>query len=406
MNIDINKIRKDFPILNTKIHGKPLIYFDNAATTQKPSCVIDKIKEYYEATNSNVHRGVHSLSYKASTEYDNTRELVKNHINAKKSSEIIFTKGTTDAINLVAYSFTKKYMKPGDEVIISMMEHHANIVPWQIQAEDRGIVLKVAPVNDNGDIDLAEFERLITPKTKLVSIVHISNAIGTVNPAKQIIEIAHQHGVPVLLDAAQSIQHQKIDAQELDCDFLAFSGHKMYAPTGVGVLYGKEKYLKEMPPYQSGGDMILSVSFDNTEYNELPYKFEAGTPHIAGVIGLGEAIKYINSIGLDNIHAYESELLEYAESQLSKIPGIYLVGRAKERCSLVSFDIDGIHPHDIGTLLDNDGIAVRTGQHCAEPIICKYGLSATTRASFSFYNTKEEIDTFINSIKKIITKFL
>lgn len=405
MSIDINKIRKDFPILSTKVRGKDLVYLDNAATTQKPQCVIDKIKEYYETLNSNVHRGVHLLSQKASKEYEDTRKVVREFINAKHIEEIIFTKGTTDSINLVANSFCKGMMSAGDEVIISMMEHHSNIVPWQIQAKELGIVLKVAPIDDSGDIILEEFEKLITPKTKLVSVVHISNAIGTVNPVKQIIEIAHKHGVPVLLDAAQSVQHKKIDVQDLDCDFLAFSGHKIYAPTGVGVLYGKKEYLEKMPPYQSGGDMILSVSFDETIYNELPFKFEAGTPNIEAVIALGEAIKYVQEIGLDNIAAYEAELLDYAVSELRKIRGIYIVGNAKERCSLVSFDIDGIHPHDIGTLLDNDGIAVRTGQHCAEPILCKYGLTATTRASFAFYNTKEEVDKLIASIKKVIDMF-
>lgn len=405
MSIDINKIRKDFPILSTKVRGKDLVYLDNAATTQKPQCVIDKIKEYYETLNSNVHRGVHLLSQKASKEYEDTRKVVREFINAKHIEEIIFTKGTTDSINLVANSFCKGMMSAGDEVIISMMEHHSNIVPWQIQAKELGIVLKVAPIDDSGDIILEEFEKLITPKTKLVSVVHISNAIGTVNPVKQIIEIAHKHGVPVLLDAAQSVQHKKIDVQDLDCDFLAFSGHKIYAPTGVGVLYGKKEYLDKMPPYQSGGDMILSVSFDETIYNELPFKFEAGTPNIEAVIALGEAIKYVQEIGLDNIAAYEAELLDYAVSELRKIRGIYIVGNAKERCSLVSFDIDGIHPHDIGTLLDNDGIAVRTGQHCAEPILCKYGLTATTRASFAFYNTKEEVDKLIASIKKVIDMF-
>lgn len=405
MSIDINKIRKDFPILSTKVRGKDLVYLDNAATTQKPQCVIDKIKEYYETLNSNVHRGVHLLSQKASKEYEDTRKVVREFINAKHIEEIIFTKGTTDSINLVANSFCKRMMSAGDEVIISMMEHHSNIVPWQIQAKELGIVLKVAPIDDSGDIILEEFEKLITPKTKLVSVVHISNAIGTVNPVKQIIVIAHKHGVPVLLDAAQSVQHKKIDVQDLDCDFLAFSGHKIYAPTGIGVLYGKKEYLEKMPPYQSGGDMILSVSFDETIYNELPFKFEAGTPNIEAVIALGEAIKYVQEIGLDNIAAYEAELLDYAVSELRKIRGIYIVGNAKERCSLVSFDIDGIHPHDIGTLLDNDGIAVRTGQHCAEPILCKYGLTATTRASFAFYNTKEEVDKLIASIKKVIDMF-
>lgn len=405
MSIDINKIRKDFPILSMKVRGKDLVYLDNAATTQKPKCVIDKIKEYYETLNSNVHRGVHLLSQKASKEYEGTRKIVKEFINAKSTDEIIFTKGTTDSINLVANSFCKGMMSAGDEVIISMMEHHSNIVPWQIQAKDRGIVLKVAPIDDNGDVILEEYEKLMTPKTKLVSMVHISNAIGTVNPAKQIIEIAHKHGVPVLLDAAQSVQHKAIDVQDLDCDFLVFSGHKIYAPTGVGVLYGKKEYLEKMPPYQSGGDMILSVSFDETIYNELPYKFEAGTPNIEAVIALAEAIKYVQEIGIDNIAAYEDELLSYADSQLRTIDGIYIVGKAKERCSLVSFDIDGIHPHDIGTLLDNDGIAVRTGQHCAEPILCKYGLTATTRASFAFYNTKEEVDKLIASIKKVIEMF-
>ncbi len=401
MKFDFDKIRSEFPILNTKIKGKPFIYLDNAATTQKPICVINKIQEYYSEVNSNIHRGVHYLSQKATMEYEKSRTIIQKFINAASNDEIIFTKGTTDSINLMAYSFAKKYMQSGDEVILSMMEHHSNIVPWQIQAEDRGIKIKVVPINDNGELDIDAFESLFTSKTKLVSIIHVSNAIGTINPAKEIISIAHSHGVPVLLDAAQSIQHIKIDVQDLDCDFLAFSGHKIYGPTGVGVLYGKKKYLNEMPPYQGGGDMILSVSFDKTEYNELPFKFEAGTPNISGVIGLGSAVEYVNSIGIENIYNYEKELLDYATSKINEIPGIYIVGKAKEKCSLISFDLNGVHPHDIGTMLDNDGIAVRTGQHCAEPILCKYGLTATTRASFAFYNNKNEVDSLIKSLLKI-----
>jgi len=402
---DVQKIRKDFPILNTLIHGKPLVYFDNAATTQKPMCVIEKEKEYYTSANSNIHRGVHTLSQKATTEYEQTREKVLKFINAERLSEIIFTKGTTDSINLVASSFGKKFIKAGDEIIISHLEHHSNIVPWQLLCEEKGAALKVIPINDKGEIIFEALEKLISEKTKLISVVYVSNSLGTVNPVKEIIQLAHSKNIPVLLDAAQAVQHFKIDVQELDCDFLAFSGHKLYAPTGVGILYGKEKYLEEMPPYQGGGDMIASVTFEKTSYNELPYKFEAGTPNIAGVIGLGSAIDYLNAIGIENISLYEKELFDYAVKKLSAVDKLKPIGTAEKKLSVFSFMLEGIHPHDIGTILDFDGIAIRTGHHCAQPVMQRFGIPATARISLSFYNTKEEIDYTADALKKVFEVF-
>ena len=402
---DVLSIRKDFPNLNVKVHDRDLVYFDNAATTHKPLSVIEKTNEYYSVMNSNVHRGVHALSQLASKEYEDVREKVRKFINAGSLSEIIFTAGTTAGINLIASSFGRKFIKEGDEIIITEMEHHSNIVPWQILREQTGAVLKVIPINDNGEISLDDFDHLISPKTKLVSVVHVSNALGTVNPVKQIIEISHEHGIPVLLDVAQSIQHVKIDVKELDCDFLVFSGHKIYGPTGTGIVYGKEKLLNVMPPYQGGGDMITSVTFEKTVYNSLPYKFEAGTPNIAGVIALGSALDYVNSIGIEAIHAYESEISAYTLEQLQKIDKLRLIGTAKDRIGVFSFVLENVHPHDIGTILDFEGIAVRTGHHCAHPVMQHFKVPATARLSLAMYNTKDEIDYFVRSIKKIFEVF-
>lgn len=403
--LDVQKIRKDFPILNTLVHGKPLIYFDNAATTQKPLCVIEKEEEYYKTLNSNIHRGVHSLSQKATTAYEQAREKVLRFINASRLSEIIITKGTTDSINLVASSFGKKFIKEGDEIIISHLEHHSNIVPWQLLCEEKKAVLKVIPINDKGEIIYEAFEKLISDKTKFISVVYVSNSLGTVNPVKKIIQLAHNRNIPVLIDAAQAIQHFKVDVQELDCDFLAFSAHKLYAPTGVGILFGKEKYLGEMPPYQGGGDMIASVTFEKTTYNELPYKFEAGTPNIAGVIGMGTAIDYLNEIGMDLISSYEKDLFEYANTKLSAVEKLKPIGTADQKLSVFSFMLEGIHPHDIGTILDFEGIAIRTGHHCTQPVMQRFGIPATARISLSFYNTKEEIDFTADALKKVFEVF-
>jgi len=403
--LDVQKIRKDFPILNTLVHGKPLIYFDNAATTQKPLSVIKKEEDYYTTLNSNIHRGVHTLSQKATTEYEQAREKVLRFINASRLSEVIITKGTTDSINLVASSFGKRFIKAGDEIIISHLEHHSNIVPWQLLCEEKGAVLKVIPINDKGEIIFEEFEKLISEKTKFISVVYVSNSLGTVTPVKEIIQLAHSRNIPVLIDAAQAIQHFKIDVQELDCDFLAFSGHKLYAPTGVGILYGKEKYLEEMPPYQGGGDMISSVTFEKTTYNVLPHKFEAGTPNIAGVIGLGTAIDYLNEIGMDLISSYEKDLFKYANAKLSAVEKLKPIGTADQKLSVFSFALDGIHPHDIGTILDFDGIAIRTGHHCTQPVMQRFGIPATARISLSFYNTKEEIDFTADALKKVFEVF-
>ncbi|MDD3125263.1 MAG: cysteine desulfurase [Candidatus Kapabacteria bacterium] len=402
---DINKIRQDFPILAEQVYGKPLVYLDNAATTQKPQIVIDTLRDYYLHENSNIHRGVHRLSQIATDKYEAARETVREFINAKFTDEIIFTAGTTASMNAFAYSFAKAYLKPGDEILISHMEHHSNIVPWQIACKDCGAVLKVIPIDDNGELMLDEFEKLISPRTKIVSLVHVSNSLGTVNPIQHIIAKAHKQNIPVMIDAAQSIQHLPIDVQKLDCDFLVFSGHKIYGPTGIGILYGKKKFLDEMPPYQGGGDMILSVTFEETKFNVLPYKFEAGTANIAGAIGLGEAIKYVKNIGLDFIATAEGELLDYATSLANEIPEIRIIGTAKEKSSVLSLDVKGIHPHDIGSILDRDGVAVRTGHHCTEPIMRRFNIPATTRASFSFYNTKAEVDALFASLQKVIKLF-
>ena len=403
--MDITEIRADFPILSREVYGKPLVYFDNAATSQKPQCVIDKIAEMYTTVNSNVHRGVHYLSQAATDEHEAARTTVQKFINAFSPNEIVFTRGATESINLVASSFCHKFCKEGDEILITAMEHHSNIVPWQIQAEERGLNLKVAPINSEGELLIDEFEKLISDKTKLIALTHISNVLGTINPIKELIDIAHKYNVPILIDAAQSVQHAKVDVQELDCDFLVFSSHKVYGPTGVGVLYGKEKWLNELPPYQGGGEMISSVSFEKTTFNKLPFKFEAGTPDFVGTTALATALNYINSIGLDNIAHHEDELLKYATNQMLQIPGMRIIGTAKEKCSVISFLVDDIHPYDIGTLLDKMGIAIRTGHHCAEPLMKELGIDGTARVSFAFYNTKEEVDLFLAGLKRIVSMF-
>lgn len=403
--MDITEIRADFPILYREVYGKPLVYFDNAATSQKPQCVIDKIAEMYTTVNSNVHRGVHYLSQAATDEHEAARTTVQKFINAFSPNEIVFTRGATESINLVASSFCHKFCKEGDEILITAMEHHSNIVPWQIQAEERGLKLKVAPINSEGELLIDEFEKLISDKTKLIALTHISNVLGTINPIKELIDIAHKYNVPILIDAAQSVQHAKVDVQELDCDFLVFSSHKVYGPTGVGVLYGKEKWLNELPPYQGGGEMISSVSFEKTTFNKLPFKFEAGTPDFVGTAALATALNYVNSVGLDNIAHHEDELLKYATNQMLQIPGMRIIGTAKEKCSVISFLVDDIHPYDIGTLLDKMGIAIRTGHHCAEPLMKELGIDGTARVSFAFYNTKEEVDLFLAGLKRIVSMF-
>ena len=402
---DVEKIRNDFPILQTKVHGKQLVYLDNGATSQKPISVIKKAQEYYSSMNSNIHRGVHALSQVSTEAYESARIKIKSFINALGKNEIIFTRGTTESINLVAQSYGRANFQEGDEVIISQMEHHSNIVPWQMICEEKGAKLKVIPINDEGEIIYEEFEKLLTHKTKFISVVYVSNSLGTVNPVKNIIDLAHQNNIPVLLDAAQAVNHFPIDVQELDCDFLAFSGHKIYGPTGIGVLYGKINLLESMPPYQGGGDMIETVTFERTTYNELPYKFEAGTPNIAGAIGLGEAIDYISRVGLENIALHEKYLLDYATEAVSDIPGLKIIGTAKEKVSVLSFVLDDVHPHDIGTFLDFEGVAIRTGHHCTQPVMDRYNIPATSRASFAMYNTKEEIDTLVNGLRKIIEVF-
>ncbi len=401
----IEKIRADFPILKEKIRNKPLVYLDNAATCQKPQAVIDSISHLYMHEYANVHRGVHTLSIKSTDRYEGAREKVKNFINAKSTKEIIFVRGATEAINLIAATFAKVNIKKGDEILITAMEHHSNIVPWQMFCEETGAVLKVAPINLQGELIYEEFEKLISDRTKLVSVVHMSNALGTVNPVKKIIAAAKAKNIPVLLDGAQAIPHMSVDVQELDCDFYVFSGHKLYAPAGIGVLYGKQALLEAMPPYQGGGDMIRKVTFEDTEYNALPYKFEAGTPSIADVVGLGAAIDYLTEIGMDNISAYEAELLDYATEKASKIEGLRIIGEAKDKGAILSFVLDKIHPHDIGTMLDSLGIAIRAGHHCAMPVMDFFEVPATARASFAMYNTKEEIDVLMNGIEQLIEVF-
>lgn len=403
--IDIDKIRADFPILTREVYGKRLVYFDNAATTQKPRCVIDKIIKMYTTVNANVHRGVHLLSQEATEEHEASRRVVQQFINAASPNEIVFTRGATESINLVASTFCSTYCREGDEILISAMEHHSNIVPWQMQAEQLGLTLRVAPINERGELLLSELEQLITPRTKLIAVTHISNVLGTVNPIREIIEIAHKKEIPVLIDAAQSVQHTTVDVQALDCDFLVFSSHKIYGPTGVGVLYGKEKWLNALPPYQGGGEMISTVSFEKTTYNTLPYKFEAGTPDYVGTAALAEALRYVSAIGIDRIAAYEQELLSYATEKLLAINGLRIIGTSAEKSSVISFLVEGVHPYDMGTLLDRMGIAVRTGHHCAEPLMRVLGVEGTVRASFSFYNTYEEVDMLVEGIVRIVKMF-
>lgn len=400
-SFDVQRVRQDFPILKTTVHGKPLVYLDNAATSQKPQAVIDATARYYSADNSNIHRGVHLLSQRATTQYEDARIKVQNFINAPHSQEVIFVRGTTEAINLVVNTYGRANVRAGDEILITTMEHHSNIVPWQILCEEKGATLRVVPINDEGDLILEEFDKLLNSRTKIVSLAHVSNALGTINPVRRIIESAHTLGIPVLLDGAQAAPHTKIDVRELDCDFYAFSGHKLFGPTGIGVLYGKSQLLEAMPPYQGGGDMIATVTFEKTTYNTLPYKFEAGTPNIAGTIALGTAIDYVNQIGLDNIANYEHELLTYGTEALSQVPGLRLIGTAKEKASVFSFVLEGIHPHDVGTILDREGIAIRTGHHCTMPLMNRLGIPATSRASLAFYNTKDEIDALVAGIYKV-----
>lgn len=402
---DIEKIRNDFPILKTMVHGKPLVYLDNAATTQKPQYVIDKTNNYYETMNANIHRGVHALSQEATEAFESARIKVKSFINALGKNEIIFTRGTTESVNLVASSYGKNNVKEGDEIIISHMEHHSNIVPWQMLCAEKNAKLKVIPINDSGELIFEEFEKLLNERTKIVSIVHASNSLGTVNPVKKIIDTAHKFGVPVMVDAAQAVNHLPIDVQALDCDFLAFSGHKIYGPTGIGILYGKVNHLEAMPPYMGGGDMISKVTFEETTYNELPHKFEAGTPDIVGAIGLGAAIEYIENIGLTNISKHENELLTYATSAISELSGLKIIGTAKEKIGVLSFILENVHPHDVGTFLDFEGVAIRTGHHCTQPLMKRFGIPATSRASFGLYNTKEEVDKLVIGLKKILEVF-
>ena len=398
---DIQKIRQDFPILQSKVHGKPLVYFDNAASTQKPRAVIQAISECYEKNYSNVHRGVHYLSAKATELFESARDTVKSFINAAHREEIIFVRGTTEGINLVAQTYGRANIKSGDEIVISMMEHHSNIVPWQMLCEQTGAILKVAPINQQGEIILEEFNKLLNTKTKLVAISYVSNTLGTINPVEQIIQAAHSKHIPVLLDAAQAVSHRVVDVQKLDCDFLVFSAHKLYGPTGIGVLYGKKSLLEKMPPYQGGGEMISQVTFEKTTYAGLPHKFEAGTPDVSGAIGLAAAINYIKNIGLNNIQAYENQLLQYISDEIVNYADIKIIGTAEHKTSIVSFVFDSIHAHDVGTIVDQEGIAIRTGHHCTMPLMHFYKVPATSRASLAFYNTPEEIDLFIKALKNV-----
>ena len=404
-SFDVMKIRQDFPILKTKVRGKPLVYLDNAATTQKPQAVIDALTRYYAAGNSNVHRGIHFLSQHATALYEQARRKVQRFINAAHPEEIIFVRGATEAINLVAHSYAGPRLGAGDEIVISTMEHHSNIVPWQILCEARGASLKVAPISDSGEILLPEFEKMLGPKVKLVSVVHVSNALGTINPVGKIVTMAHLKGIPVLLDGAQAVPHMPVDVRDLDCDFYVFSGHKLFGPTGVGVLYGRKATLQAMPPYQGGGDMIASVSFEKTTYKAPPHRFEAGTPHIAGVIGLGAAIDYLNGLDLEAAAAHERDLLAYATDALLAVPGLRIVGTAREKTSVLSFVFEKIHPHDIGTILDHQGIAIRAGHHCTQPLMKRFGVPATSRASLAFYNTRQEVDALAAALRKVLEVF-
>ncbi len=403
--VDLNKIRKDFPILERTVYNRPLVYLDNGATTQKPRCVVEAMTEEYYSVNANVHRGVHFLSQKATELHEASRETVRQFINARSTNEIIFTRGTTESINLLAYSFGEAMMKEGDEVIVSTMEHHSNIVPWQLVAERKGIRLRVIPMTDEGELVMEEYEKLFNERTRIVSVAHVSNVLGTVNPVRRIIDIAHSHGVPVMIDGAQSTPHFAVDMQALDCDFFAFSGHKIYGPTGVGVLYGKEEWLDRLPPYQGGGEMIKNVSFERTTFNELPYKFEAGTPDYVATHALAKALDYVSAIGMDNIQVHERNLTRYAMERMSEIPGMRFIGTAADKDAVISFLVGDIHHLDMGTLLDRLGIAVRTGHHCAEPLMRRLGIEGTVRASFGLYNTREEIDILVKGIDRVRKMF-
>jgi len=398
---DVDRIRQDFPILREKVHGKPLVYLDNAATSQKPQAVIDSLVDYYSHYNANVHRAVHLLSARATEACDRSRETVRGFLNAASTNEIIFVRGTTEALNLVAQTHGRQNIKPGDEVLISGLEHHSNIVPWQMLCNEKQAHLRVVPIDDAGVVPLDRFAKALNGRTRLVALAHVSNALGTVNPLAEMIELAHRWNIPVVVDGAQAVPHMRVDVRALDADFYAFSGHKLFGPTGIGVLYGKENLLEAMPPFQGGGDMIRSVTFEKTEYNVLPYKFEAGTPDVAGIVGLGAAIDYVNSVGLDGIAAYEHELLEYATQAVSRLKGVRIVGTAPHKASVISFVIDSVHPHDVGTILDGEGIAVRTGHHCAQPVMDRFQIAATTRASLAFYNTAAEIDALVAGIRKV-----
>lgn len=405
MTYDVNAIRKDFPILSTTVYDRPLVYLDNAATTQKPLCVLDAMRHEYLNANANVHRGVHYLSQQATELHEAARETVRRFINAGKTEEVIFTRGTTESINLVASSFCEEFMKEGDEIIVSVMEHHSNIVPWQLQAARRGVAVRVIPMNDEGELDMEAYAGMFTERTKIVSVAHVSNVLGTVNPVREMIRIAHSHGVPVLIDGAQSTPHFKVDVQELDCDFFAFSGHKIYGPTGIGVLYGKEEWLDRMPPYQGGGEMIESVTFEKTVFQSLPFKFEAGTPDYIATHGLAVALDYVNDIGLENISSHERELTSYCMEQMRSIDGIALFGTSEHKDAVVSFLVGDIHHLDMGTLLDRLGIAVRTGHHCAQPVMQHYGIQGAVRASFAMYNTREEIDALVEGVRRVSRMF-
>ena len=398
---DIERIRRDFPILAQEINGHRLVYLDSAASAQRPAAVIRAVSQYYERDHANVHRGVHTLSHRATEAYEGARETVGGFINARSTSEIVFVRGTTEAINLVAQSYARPRLQPGDEILISWMEHHSNIVPWQLVCEQTGAVLKVLPINKRGELCMDQLESLISSRTRLVAMAHISNALGTVNPVRRIVEVAHAHGVPVLFDGAQAMPHTAVDVRALNCDFYAFSGHKMFGPTGIGVLYGKEALLESMPPYQGGGDMILTVSFEHTTYNTLPHMFEAGTPNIAGAVGLGAAMDYLRDVGMDNIARHEQDLLEYTTGRLQEVPGLRVIGTARDKTSVISFVMDGIHPHDIGTIVDHAGIAVRTGHHCAMPVMDFFGVPATSRASFALYNNRDDADRLVAALKHV-----
>ena len=398
---DVERVREDFPILHQQVRGKPLVYLDNAATSQKPQVVIDAIRNYYERDNANIHRGVHFLSERATEDYERARRTVQHFVNAADSREVIFTRGTTESINLVAQTYGRKHVGAGDEILLTAMEHHSNIVPWQLLCEEKGAHLRVAPIGDRGELLVEQFEKLLGPRTKFVALPHVSNALGTVNPVAQLVEMAHRWNAPVLVDGAQAAPHAQIDVQALGCDFYAFSGHKVYGPTGIGILYGKAALLDAMPPYQGGGDMISSVTFEKTTYNKLPYKFEAGTPNVSGAIGLGAALEYVDRLGIAEIAEYEEEVLAYAMDAVSALPDIALIGTAPHKAGVVSFVMDGIHPHDIGTILDQEGIAVRTGHHCAQPVMQRFNIPATVRASFALYNTKQEVDALVRGIRKV-----